>query len=122
MLKNSAGAANISRVLWQENECQRENRGETKTEGQIEIRKTQSPNFLSISDIPTQIEVVTPTESFESESHNIIYDPRVDIQTLIATRGLRWHSNIFENHCDEVDRVFGSAGQFCKDMSYISFW
>jgi hypothetical protein len=35
-------------------------------EKQIEMWKTQSPIFLSISDMPTQIEVVTPTESFES--------------------------------------------------------
>jgi hypothetical protein len=93
-------------------ECQRENRGTTKTEKQIEMRKTQSRIFLSISDMPTQIEVVTPAESSESESQNIIYDFRVDIQTLITTPRLRWHSKIFENHCDEIDRVFGSAGQF----------
>jgi hypothetical protein len=81
------------------------------------MQKTQRPIFLSISDMPTQIEVVTATESFESESQDIIYDFRVDLQTLRVTWKLRLHSKIFENHCGEIDRVFGSAGQFFYDIS-----
>jgi hypothetical protein len=121
ILKNPASASSMSRILWQAKECQRENCGKTKTEKQIEMRKTESPLFSAFQ-MPTQIEAVTPTESFESESQNIIYDSRVDIQTLIATRRLRWHSKIFENHCDEVDWVFGSAGQLFQYISEILFW